>query len=229
MQYAQCWKAVDISAATSVKQVHSRYIDRHVILITVNGAIVYIEKTVLRLAMKLALIIIITFAFLLTASSADDLLELSCATDDQCTQYERGRCRDGHCVCTAAENGQRVACKPKDKKLSNIIGGPCTEDHVCMLPHAVCDIKLELCFCTADHIASEDRRRCLPSKVALNGPCELSSQCQKTDKFAVCQEPQRSCQCKPNFEQHLGRCVALLGEMSRQSFRTRPIREYNKF
>lgn len=224
MRYAPCWKAVNISAATSVEQVPSRYIDRHVILITVNGAIFCIVKTDMRLAMQLAIIIIFTFAFLLTASSADDLLELSCVTDAQCTQYERGRCREEHCVCTAPEDGHRVPCKPKDKKLSNIVGGPCTEDHLCMPPHSVCDIKWDMCFCTADHIPSEDKRRCLPSKVALNKSCELSSQCQQTDKFAVCQEPEKTCQCKPNFEQHLGKCLARLGELSRELSRTQAFR-----
>lgn len=229
MRYAPCWKAVNISAATSVEQVPNRYIDRHVILITVDGAIFCIVKTDMRLAMQLAIIIIFTFAFLLTASSADDLLELSCVTDAQCTQYERGRCREEHCVCTAPEDGHRVPCKPKDKKLSNIVGGPCTEDHLCMPPHSVCDIKWDMCFCTADHIPSEDKRRCLPSKVALNKSCELSSQCQQTDKFAVCQEPEKTCQCKPNFEQHLGKCLARLGELSRELSRTQAFRIYNTF
>lgn len=160
--------------------------------------------------MQLGIIILFTFGLFLTATSADELLELSCNTDAQCLKYEQGRCRDGHCLCTEPKSKKTVICKPKDKKLSNIIGGPCTEDHVCAQEHAVCDTKWEQCYCADGYMPSVEHRRCLPRMVALNGTCEQSSQCQMADKFAVCQAS--SCLCKSKFEQHMGKCLALLGE-----------------
>ncbi|KAL7743470.1 hypothetical protein ACLKA6_018608 [Drosophila palustris] len=159
--------------------------------------------------MRLTLLIFFCFS-LLNAASADDLLELGCISDDQCKQFERSRCQDGHCFCTATVGDKRVACKPKDRKLSNIIGGPCTQEHVCSQEHAECDAKTQLCYCAADYIPSEDRRRCLPQTVPLAGRCELSSQCQSTDKSAVCHTSQHSCLCKAHFEAHGGRCLATL-------------------
>ncbi|XP_034489599.1 zonadhesin [Drosophila innubila] len=159
--------------------------------------------------MQLALIVIFCYT-LVNAASADDLLELGCTTDEQCKQFERSSCRDSHCFCTGADSDKRVACKPKDRKLSNIIGGPCTQEHACSQDHAECDAKTQLCYCAAGFIPSEDRRRCLPQLVPLDGRCELTSQCQSADKSAVCHQSQKSCLCKAHFEPHNGRCLATL-------------------
>lgn len=159
--------------------------------------------------MQLTLIIFFCYG-LLNVASADDLLELGCITDDQCKEYERGKCRDSHCFCTAPDSKELVACKPKDSKHSNIVGGPCTQEHVCSLENAECDAKTQLCFCSAGYIPSKDRRRCLAQMMPLGGHCELNSQCQATDKSALCHISQKSCLCKDHFEAHNGRCLATL-------------------
>lgn len=161
--------------------------------------------------MQLMLMIILCYS-LLNVASSDVLLELGCITDDQCKQFERSRCRDSHCFCTANDEEKRVPCKPKDRKLSNIIGGPCTQEHACSQEHAECDANTQLCYCAAGFIPSEDRRRCMPQMVPLAGRCELTRQCQTADKSALCQKSQQSCLCMEHFEAHNGRCLATLGK-----------------
>ncbi|XP_030567349.1 cell death abnormality protein 1 [Drosophila novamexicana] len=143
---------------------------------------------------------------LLSAYSAEDLLELGCTTNAQCEQFEGGQCHDSSCVCLARGSKERIPCQPKDNKLSNIIGGPCP----CSQPHAECDTQMQQCFCADNYMASADRRRCLPLQVALNGVCEVSRQCQLADTFAVCHMSQKRCICREHFEQHQGSCRALL-------------------
>lgn len=162
--------------------------------------------------MQLGVILLFTVGLLLTASSADELLELSCMDDLQCLQFEEARCRDGYCLCTDAKTKVTLLCKPKDRKVSNIIGGLCAKDRSCPQAHAECDLKWEQCYCANGYMPSVEMRRCLPRMVALNGTCEQPSQCQMADKFSLCKTA--GCQCKANFVEHLGKCVALLGKLS---------------
>ncbi|KAI8033398.1 multiple epidermal growth factor-like domains protein 6 [Drosophila gunungcola] len=135
---------------------------------------------------------------------AEDLLELSCSSDAQCSQFERGRCLDMVCICTARGAGERVTCSPLEKKLTNIIGGPCP----CPMPHADCHPRWDQCLCSAGHVPSGDRRRCLPEAVAPGGECEFQRQCQLADRFSSCSGGQ--CICTSQFELHEGRCLAVL-------------------
>ncbi|KAH8235705.1 hypothetical protein KR032_005710, partial [Drosophila birchii] len=138
------------------------------------------------------------------ANRAEDLLELSCITDGQCAQFDRGHCVDMTCVCTARDSDNRVACLPHEVKLTNIIGGPCP----CPQPNARCDTKRDQCICQINYVPSADRRRCIPEAVSPGGVCELSRQCQLADKFSKCLKG--LCHCRSNFEFHEGRCLAVL-------------------
>ncbi|KAH8386509.1 hypothetical protein KR093_000907 [Drosophila rubida] len=160
--------------------------------------------------LKIKLILFFGCSWLLNVALADDLLELSCSIDTDCQQYERATCRNSHCQCTAAVGDKREPCKPKDRKWSNIIGGPCTQDHLCPQLNTKCDATTEQCYCTAGYMPSVDKRRCLPQAVALNAQCELTQQCQAKDKWAVCHLSQKSCLCKEYFEPHDQRCLAVL-------------------
>lgn len=154
-------------------------------------------------------ILILSYIFYaLNTISAEDLLELSCLTDEQCMQFEGGKCLDSRCICTARGDSseERVDCQPKDEKRNNIVGGPCP----CTLPHAECDVQTQQCYCAAEYLPSEDRRRCLPVKVPLDGSCEMARQCQSMDTFADCQT--KRCTCQENFVLYEGNCLALLGE-----------------
>ncbi|TDG42310.1 hypothetical protein AWZ03_011264 [Drosophila navojoa] len=150
---------------------------------------------------------ILSFVFYaLNTISAEDLLELSCLTDEQCMQFEGGKCLDSRCICTARGGGseERVDCQPKDEKRNNIIGGPCP----CTLPHAECDVQTQQCFCAVEYLPSDDRRRCLPVKVPLDDSCEMARQCQSMDTFANCQT--KRCICQENFVPYEGDCLSLL-------------------
>ncbi|KAH8266572.1 hypothetical protein KR018_010544 [Drosophila ironensis] len=138
---------------------------------------------------------------------AEELLELACSSDEQCAQLERGKCLENVCACLARDSaGERVPCTPVEQKLTNIVGGPCP----CAQPHAECDKRRDQCICSQGHVPSEDRRRCLPEAVPLAGTCELSRQCQLADRFSICHQPERRCICRPEFERHQGRCLAVL-------------------
>ncbi|XP_016925577.2 tenascin [Drosophila suzukii] len=138
------------------------------------------------------------------AGRAEDLLELSCSSDAQCAQFERARCLDMACICTARGSGQRVPCEPLEEKLTNIVGGPCP----CLMPNALCHTKWEQCLCSEGHVPSEDRRRCLPQVVPLGGACEFPRQCQLADRFSTCSGG--LCLCPTHFELHEGHCLAVL-------------------
>ncbi|XP_022209311.1 cell death abnormality protein 1 [Drosophila obscura] len=137
---------------------------------------------------------------------AEELLELSCSSDVQCLQFERGRCLNSTCHCTARDSGQRVDCRPMVQKVTNIIGGHCP----CPQRHAECNKQLQQCTCSSGFMPSEDKRRCLAEKVALNEPCEFPRQCQLADKFSTCQPIQNRCLCRNSFESHQGHCLAVL-------------------
>ncbi|KAH8280784.1 hypothetical protein KR054_012381 [Drosophila jambulina] len=137
-------------------------------------------------------------------SRAEDLLELACITDAQCTQFDGGHCVDMACVCTARDSDDRVACQPHEEKLTNIIGGPCP----CPQPNAECDGRRDQCVCHTGYVPSADRRRCLPEAVPHGGVCESPRQCQLGDKFSTCLEGR--CLCRNNFELHEERCLAVL-------------------
>ncbi|KAH8373176.1 hypothetical protein KR009_000107 [Drosophila setifemur] len=141
------------------------------------------------------------------ASRAEEpLLELACSSDAQCTQFDRGHCVDSSCFCTARGSGERVDCSPRELKLTNIIGGPCP----CAQPNAECDARRDQCVCSLRHVPSEDRRRCVPEVVPLDGKCEFSRQCQLEDRFSFCNSVKNRCICRTNFEEHKGRCLAVL-------------------
>ncbi|XP_016993060.2 tenascin [Drosophila takahashii] len=148
--------------------------------------------------------ILILLAGLPAVFRAEDLLELSCTSDAQCAQFERGRCVDLTCVCTARGSGERVACAPLEEKVTNIIGGPCP----CPMPDALCHVKWQQCLCAQGFVPSEDRRRCLPAVVPLGGACEFQRQCQLAERFSSCSA--RQCLCPANFELHKGHCLAVL-------------------
>ncbi|XP_020803997.1 cell death abnormality protein 1 [Drosophila serrata] len=137
-------------------------------------------------------------------SRAEELLELSCITDAQCAQFERGHCVDMACICTARDSNERMACRPHEEKLTNIIGGPCP----CPQPNAECDARRDQCICHTGYVPSADRRRCLPEAVRHGGECELPRQCQLADKFSTCLKGR--CVCRSDFELHEGRCLAVL-------------------
>ncbi|XP_002022379.2 tenascin [Drosophila persimilis] len=137
---------------------------------------------------------------------AEEILELSCSTDAQCLQFERGRCLNATCTCTARDSGQRVDCKPMEQKVTNIIGGHCP----CHQDHAECNKKLEQCSCSSGFVPSEDKRRCLAEVVRLDERCEFHRQCQLADKFSSCHLSQNRCLCRSNFESHQGHCLAVL-------------------
>ncbi|XP_017025206.1 prion-like-(Q/N-rich) domain-bearing protein 25 [Drosophila kikkawai] len=142
--------------------------------------------------------------FALLGGRAEELLELACITDVQCSQFDRGHCVDMACICSARDSEERVACLPHEEKLTNIIGGPCP----CPQPNAECDSKRDQCVCHMGYVPSADRRRCLPEAVRHGGVCESLRQCQLADKFSMCLEGH--CQCRSNFELHEGRCLAVL-------------------
>lgn len=156
--------------------------------------------------MRLTLILLCIFCSLKTIS-AEDLLELSCITDVQCLMFEGGKCIDSRCICTSrGESTERVDCRPKDEKKTNIVGGPCP----CTLPYTECDVMTQQCFCAANYMPSADRRRCLPLKVPLDGSCEMARQCQSMETFSDCQ--MNRCICQDNFKPYEGNCLAQLGE-----------------
>ncbi|XP_017055463.2 multiple epidermal growth factor-like domains protein 6 [Drosophila ficusphila] len=144
------------------------------------------------------------------ATRSEDLLELSCSSDVQCAQFERGRCVDMACICTARGSGEKVACSPVEEKLTNIIGGPCP----CPMPNAICFAKWDQCICSAGFVPSADRRRCLPEVVRMGGECEFQRQCQLADRFSSCSANQ--CLCRNHFELHEGRCLAVLQSSCRE-------------
>ncbi|XP_016980055.1 uncharacterized protein LOC108045287 [Drosophila rhopaloa] len=148
--------------------------------------------------------ILLLLARLPEAVRAQDLLELSCSSDAQCAQFERGRCLDMACICTARGSNERVACSPVEEKLTNIIGGSCP----CPMPDANCHHRWEQCLCSAGHVPSGDRRRCLKEAIAPGGRCEFQGQCQLADRFSSCSGGQ--CLCNDQFELHEGRCLAVL-------------------
>ncbi|XP_034652162.1 fibrillin-1 [Drosophila subobscura] len=137
---------------------------------------------------------------------AEELLELSCTSDVQCHQFERGRCLNSTCHCTARDSGERVDCRPMEQKMTNIIGGHCP----CLQPHAECNKKLDQCTCSSGFLPSEDKRRCVAQMVPLDERCEFHRQCQLSDKFSSCHSSQNHCLCRTNFESHQGRCLAVL-------------------
>ncbi|XP_043657686.1 tenascin [Drosophila teissieri] len=151
-------------------------------------------------------ILLLVLAGFPAAIRAEDLLELSCSTDAQCAQFERGRCVNMACICTARGSGEQVPCAPLEErlKLTNIIGGTCP----CPMPNAVCHTRWEQCHCSEGYVPSEDRRRCLPQVVQLGGSCEFQRQCGLADRFSSCIGNQ--CLCLNNFELHDGRCLAAL-------------------
>ncbi|KAH8344951.1 hypothetical protein KR067_012956 [Drosophila pandora] len=136
----------------------------------------------------------------------EDLLELACTSDQQCVQFDRGRCLDNNCFCLARGSGVRVPCSPLEQKLTNIIGGPCP----CSQRYSECDSRRDQCICSQGYVPSEDRRRCLLEVVPLAGKCEFSRQCQLADRFSLCQPQEGKCFCRDNFEEHQGNCLAVL-------------------
>lgn len=90
--------------------------------------------------------ILLLLAGFLATGRAEDLLELSCSSDAQCAQFERGRCVDMACICTARGSGERVPCTPLEErlKLTNIIGGACP----CPMPNAICHTRWQQCHCS---------------------------------------------------------------------------------
>lgn len=152
--------------------------------------------------------ILLLLAGLLATGRAEDLLELSCSSDAQCAQFERGRCVDMACICTARGSGERVPCTPLEErlKLTNIIGGACP----CPMPNAICHTRWQQCHCSEGHVSSDDRRRCLPAVVPVGGSCEFQQQCQRADRFSSCIGNQ--CLCLNQFEFHEGRCLSVLRE-----------------
>ncbi|XP_017063682.1 multiple epidermal growth factor-like domains protein 10 [Drosophila eugracilis] len=149
-------------------------------------------------------LVLLLLAGLLATVRAEDLLELSCSSDAQCAQFERGRCLDTVCACTARGSGERVPCSPLEKKLTNFIGGSCP----CPMPNAACHSRWEQCLCAKGYVPSGDHRRCLPEVVHLGGFCELHRQCQLADRFSSCTGGQ--CVCPNHFEPHEGQCLAVL-------------------
>ncbi|XP_017852179.1 protein draper isoform X2 [Drosophila busckii] len=135
-----------------------------------------------------------------------DLIDFTCRTDKECESYENAKCLNLSCSCTARGSNEPIECKPKDEKLTNIIGGPCP----CSQPHSVCNMAQQLCYCTDGHVPSKDKRRCISEWVSLDMHCETMRQCQLADTFSACQATQHRCLCKENFEQHLGKCRAVL-------------------
>lgn len=155
-------------------------------------------------------LLVLLLVFTPPPSRSEELLELACITDAQCSQFERGHCVAMECICTARDSDERVACRPHEEKLTNIIGGPCP----CPQPDAEC-IK-DQCACLKDYVPSADRRRCLPEAVRNGGKCEFSRQCQLTDKFSTCFEGR--CVCRSNFELHEGRCLAVLRKFASKKY-----------
>ncbi|XP_073817715.1 uncharacterized protein [Musca autumnalis] len=144
------------------------------------------------------------------SATSDDLLELTCLNQQQCTQFQhsgiKSDCIEEHCHCLN-EKRERVQCKPMVRKLGNIIGSPCP----CTMDFSECDHKQDTCYCAAGYMPSLDKRRCIKKKALLGDRCELDAQCQRGDYNAICHRSFQMCMCMDLFVNDTGKCVSIVG------------------
>ncbi|XP_037952141.1 uncharacterized protein LOC119682720 [Teleopsis dalmanni] len=145
----------------------------------------------------------------LRATTQDEILELQCTENSQCSSlYQnseiKATCNNGTCECMS--NNQTVQCKPKIVKLNNIIGGACP----CPQPNAECFSTQDICYCAKDYLPSVDRRRCLREKQGIDEPCEEDFQCQYMQGYAECNKAIEYCMCKSGFMPLASKCVSII-------------------
>lgn len=94
-------------------------------------------------------------------AGGQNLLRLDCASSTDCIQFQVAgnpnvTCVDGECSCLNSSH-DRVDCKPRENKISNIIGGKCP----CTIENSECNEEENVCYCILNFTAIQGKRACV--------------------------------------------------------------------
>lgn len=105
----------------------------------------------------------IFFVLMLSVFSGrgQDLLNLDCASSIDCVQFQSSSspnvtCIDSKCSCLDI-NFQKIDCKPRENKISNIVGGKCP----CSIDNSECNEEEGICYCLQNFTAINGKRTCV--------------------------------------------------------------------
>lgn len=90
-----------------------------------------------------------------------NLLQLDCTSSSDCVQFQlignpNVTCVDNQCNCLD-RNHDQVDCKPRENKISNIIGGNCP----CTIENSECNEEEDVCYCLQNFTAILGKRTCV--------------------------------------------------------------------
>ncbi|KAL5291659.1 hypothetical protein ACFFRR_010832 [Megaselia abdita] len=144
----------------------------------------------------------------------DLLLNLDCSSSVDCIQFQipgspNVTCLDSNCSCLDI-NHQQVPCKPRENKISNIIGGKCP----CHIDNSECNEEEDICYCMENFTAIHGKRACVKETLNLGEICDNDSQCLKNNKYSECfgeNGGAKMCRCQKHFVEHENSCISAVG------------------
>lgn len=152
----------------------------------------------------------VTILLPVARSSEEDLIDLDCTTDENCTTFENPftntTCVNGSCQCVSTDNGDLKQCLPTHNIYSNKVGGTCP----CNSENSYCNETTQMCICKEGFMPSQERKKCISKAVPLNGTCEVDEQCIMHDPFSHCDDAFANCTCQQHFVNFQDTCHSVI-------------------
>lgn len=106
-------------------------------------------------------VVLVVFMFIGLSSQQNLLLNLDCAISSDCIQFQipgapNVTCLESQCSCQNI-NHDVIPCRPRESKVSNIIGGKCP----CSIDNSECNEEEDVCYCLENYTALPGKRSCV--------------------------------------------------------------------